>query len=155
MPSIEQYYTNESDYLKAIDLSPGNKYKMTITGNNILEFDDNGIKKRKIAIHFKETTKRLTLNKTNGTTIAHVYGDEVNNWVGKNIFIYNTKVSYGDKMVDAIRVEMPLVEGEMQPNVMINEETPLNDFTQNTGIISEGLISDNESNKGFDDDIPF
>jgi len=130
MPSINQYYQNESEYLKAADLTPGKKFNMTITGNSITEFEDNGIKKQKIILHFSQTAKKLTLNKTNGTTIAHVYGDEVDNWKGKNIFIFSVKVSFADKMVDAIRVEMPLAEGHMQEDVMVSTTTPVSDFTQ-------------------------
>ena len=158
MPSINQYYQNESEYLKAADLMPGKKFNMTITGNSITEFEDNGIKKRKIVLHFSQTDKKLTLNKTNGTAIAHVYGDEVDNWAGKNIFIFSVKVSFADKMVDAIRIEMPLAEGHMQENVTVNATTPVSDFAQppqssqaSPSPTGEMNIDDGTNN----DDIPF
>lgn len=151
MPNINQYYQSESDYLKASDLKAGQKFKLTITGNCITEFNDN---KDKISLEFAQTGKRLVLNKTNATTIAHVHGDEADAWNGKDIFIFSTKVSYGDKMVDAIRVEMPLVEGTIQEDVSIRENTPAEDF-QAPQAGKVGALRSKDQTSDYDDDIPF
>lgn len=70
--------------------------------------DDDDKKKRpqiKIAIEFEEFDQPLLLNKTNATTIAGLYGNDTDDWIGQRIGIYATEVNFGKKMVGAIRVK--------------------------------------------------
>lgn len=130
MVDVTQYYNNESSYLKAEDLEVGKKYAITISGIDAVEFEQDGKKSTKLALKFKEAEKKLTLNKTNAMVISAVLGPESDHWVGKKIYVYRTKVSYGDKMVDAVRVDMPLVEASMprhqapQPQPMQHRSQP-------------------------------
>lgn len=55
-------------------------------------------------LYFRELDKGLVLNKTNSNTIAGLYGDDTDDWKGKQVTLYATEVQFQDKMVDAIRV---------------------------------------------------
>lgn len=55
-------------------------------------------------VYLKGWTKKWVLNKTNAHTIAEMYGPEVMNWIGKPIALYPTRVPFGNKTVDAIRI---------------------------------------------------
>ncbi len=142
MVDVTKYYNNESAYLRAEDLEAGKKYPVTISHIDAVEFEQDGKKSTKLALSFKEAEKKLTLNKTNAMVISSVHGGESDHWVGKKIYVYRAKVQFGDKMVDAVRVDMPLVEASMPkqsappqrqaPAPMHRDETP-----------------------PFDDDIPF
>lgn len=113
MVDINQYYANESAYLKAEDLEVGKKYPLTIAGVEAVEFMQDNKKSVKLALSFGEAEKKLTLNKTNAMVISAVHGGESDHWVGKKIYVYRARVQFGDKMVDAVRVDMPMVEASM------------------------------------------
>ena len=70
-------------------------------------------RKKKIALSFQNKEKSLVLNKTNAIAIAHVYGPECKDWLGKQIILYSTKVDYAGQMVDAIRVRV-VVQGDSE-----------------------------------------
>jgi hypothetical protein len=93
-----------SNYLKAEDLR-GRDVTLTISGAEILEFkDDDGFQKKKVVLSFFRTDKRFVCNATNRTVIAEMLGDETDEWTGQKITLYPTKVSFGNKRVDAVRV---------------------------------------------------
>jgi hypothetical protein len=51
--------------------------------------------------------KDFVLNTTNGGTIADAYGDEINDWIGKEITLYQDRCSMKGRMVDCVRVRIP------------------------------------------------
>lgn len=104
--NINDIYTSESNFLKASDLPAGREIPVIISAFEEIEMDQ----KRKIALRFEGKEKGLVLNKTNAMAIAHVNGNDTNDWTGKKIFIYSTKVDYAGQMVDAIRVRPASVE---------------------------------------------
>ena len=90
-----------SDYLKAADLQ-GRAVKVTIGGLTHEEIGDSA----KPVLHFVGKDRGLVLNKTNANMIAEVLGsDETDDWEGKTITLYATKVDYQGRRVDAIRVQ--------------------------------------------------
>lgn len=139
MVDVNQYYSNESAYLKAEDLEQGKKYPLTIAGVDAVEFTQDGKRSVKLALSFHEAEKKLTLNKTNAMVISSVHGPESDHWLGKKIYVYRAKVQFGDKMVDAVRVDMPLVEASM-PRAQVRAAMP---------------DSRPMPPPDFDDDIPF
>lgn len=141
MVDVTQYYNNESAYLKAEDLEPGKKYPLTISGVEAVEFNQDGKKSVKLALSFSNTEKKLTLNKTNAMVISSVHGPESDHWAGQKIYVYRAKVQFGDKMVDAVRVDMPLVEASIP-----RQQAP-----------QRQAMPDNRPTppSDFDDDIPF
>jgi hypothetical protein len=111
MVDVTKYYESKSSTLKASDLPAGKEIPVTISGIEEAEFDDKdngGGKTKKLVLKFQGKEKGLALNKTNATTIAAACGPNTEQWIGKRIFIYATKVQFGDSMVDAIRCRAEL-----------------------------------------------
>lgn len=65
-----------------------------------------GRKSKKPVVYMRGTEKGFALNATNGKTIAGMYGNIVENWVGKKITLYKsmTRSPQGDGDVECIRV---------------------------------------------------
>lgn len=103
MPDYRTMY-DESEYVAAADLK-GRDVTLTIAscvGGVIV--GERGRKTKKPVVHFKEAKKGLALNKTNGKTIARLYGPEVAGWAGKRITLFPTQTDSKDGVVDCIRV---------------------------------------------------
>jgi len=104
-----------SNWLRAADLT-GHSVKVTIAGGALEDIGDG----EKPVISFLDKQKGLVLNKTNANMIVEYYGDETAGWIGKEIELYPTKVSFQGKLVDCIRVRVeqappPVAEGEEPP----------------------------------------
>src|SRR3990167_4853508 len=95
-----------SNFLKAEDLE-GAELKLTISSVEIREYEEKGYKKRKPVLSFHGTDKKLVSNKTNSLMIAEHHGSSIEGWVNKEIIIFPTRVDFGGKMTDAIRVRPP------------------------------------------------
>ncbi len=101
MPKTGDMYP--SRYLKASDCEDGD---ITLTIKEIRQerigqgrdADDKWI------LFFEEEEKGLVLNKTNTNTIAKLYGDDTDDWDGKQVTLFSTEVSFQGDMVEAIRV---------------------------------------------------
>lgn len=97
------------DFLKAADLK-GKEVKLTISGigMELLGAGDSGEQKKKPVLSFKQTDKRLVLNKTNATILATSYGDDTDGWINQTITLYPARVPFKGVMQDAIRLrELP------------------------------------------------
>ena len=76
------------------------------------ELTSEGNKKDKLPlITFKGEPKLFGVNKTNGKTIAAMYGRDVRNWAGKSITIYPTTTKFGPNTVGCIRVRPNVPSG--------------------------------------------
>lgn len=68
-------------------------------------------KEQKLVLHFRELEGRkqgeprmMCLNKTNAKTIAKLYGNDVEQWVGKRITLYATTcLAFGER-VECVRI---------------------------------------------------
>jgi hypothetical protein len=89
-----------SKFVQASDLN-GREVRLTIAS---LSFEKMTDQSDKLCVYFRGTDKGLILNKTNASTIAEMYGDDTDSWIGKQITIFPTKVDFQGKRVDAIRV---------------------------------------------------
>lgn len=65
------------------------------------EVSDNEMKP---VVYFHGKQKGMVLNKTNAEMIAHLYGDETDNWRGQPVDLYTTMVTFGNKSQLGIRV---------------------------------------------------
>ena len=93
-----------SDFVKAADLG-GKDVTKTIKSVTIDELTmRGGRKEKKPVIRFSDAEKKLVLNKTNATVIAKMYGNETDNWVGKQITMYPTTTTFGADTTDCIRI---------------------------------------------------
>lgn len=59
---------------------------------------------KKPIIRFKGKRKHLVCNVTNAATIASLYGNHVEKWVGQRITLYPTTTTFGRDTVDCVRI---------------------------------------------------
>jgi hypothetical protein len=90
-----------SKYVQASDLA-GREVKVVIKGVQNEEMRDGSLKP---VLYFHGTDKGLVLNKTNGGTIADMFGDDTDGWTNRSITLYPTRVDFQGNRVDAIRVK--------------------------------------------------
>ena len=93
-----------SAYLKAADL---NGRRITIQMDRV-EMEDIG-GDHKPVLYFLGTDKKMVLNKTNASEIIDTYGDETESWRGQTIELYEARVEFQGKKVNAIRVNAMLM----------------------------------------------
>jgi len=93
-----------SEYLRAADLN-GRNVMVVIDRTEMAEL---GGGDHKPVLYFKGKDKGLVLNKTNANNIATVYGDDTDDWEGKDIVLFTAMVDFQGKTVEAIRVRAPM-----------------------------------------------
>lgn len=93
-----------SKYLKADDLD--GDVVVYITKAEMEQLGQGKDAEDKIILYFKGMDKGLAVNKTNAGTIAKLYGDDTDGWVGKPITLFATEVEFKGDMVMAIRVRL-------------------------------------------------
>jgi hypothetical protein len=87
-------------FFKATDLEAGKDVVLTIATVVMESVGDD----ERLVISFTDSDQKLPLNKTNGAILIELYGDETDDWEGKKIAIYRTKVDFQGKRVDALRI---------------------------------------------------
>lgn len=127
MPSINDLYP--SKWLVAADLSGPTAVTIERVTVETMKGQDGKADEPKPIVFFSELSKGLVCNKTNARTIATFYGDDTDDWCGEKITIYPTKVSWGSKMVDAIRVDtkLPKRAKKGQPEPVAARPAPSDD----------------------------
>jgi len=71
-------------FLKAGELQ-GRFVTLTIADLDLEELESDAGKKIKGVLSFKETTKQIPLNKTNGICLREMFGRKVSEWIGKRV----------------------------------------------------------------------
>lgn len=177
MLSINDFYKNESDYLKASDIPVGKKVRLTIERVGRVTFNEGkSDQKIKICISFVGKKKKFAANKTNSLIISSVLGDDAEQWPGKEIFLFTGPVSMGDKMVPGLKVEMPMEEAglaaESAPSLNQGSSQPIQQAAQQPAPQQQPAVvqqqqptqsaplqgQTNQATDNFDDfdqDIPF
>ena len=115
----------DKDFIGAWDLQGGD---MTVTikkvkGGELTSVG--GRKSKKPVVFMAHTEKGFALNATNGKTIASLYGNFTEKWVGKQITLYKsmTRSPDGSGDVECIRVRPTVPEGEgLAPKAKITPE---------------------------------
>lgn len=134
MPKIGEMFG--SSFLKASDIGRARVGVVIedVTQEHLGEDD-------KWVLAFKGKDKKLVLNRTNASIIEEVlHSDDSDDWIGKKIVLYATKVDFQGKRVDAIRVSDDVRDypkGKPAPKVEAEESEPASDFVAG------------------DDDVPF
>lgn len=65
-------------------------------------------KEEKLTLQFAEVEQGLILNRTNLKTLAGLWGDETESWLGKKIEIYvDEAIAFRGKVVAGLRVRIP------------------------------------------------
>jgi hypothetical protein len=62
----------------------------------------------KPVLYFSGEKKGLMLNKTNAKRITHLYGEESEDWIGKEIVLYPDMTDLRGEPVETIRVRGPI-----------------------------------------------
>jgi len=101
MPKLNEIYGG--NYLKAEDLKDHGAVNVVIENVSITEMEDG---KKKAVLHFKGKEKTLPLNVTNANMLDELLGsDDTDDWIGRRICLYTTKVDFQGKRVLAIRIK--------------------------------------------------
>jgi hypothetical protein len=102
----------QSKHLSAADVEDGD-LEVVIASVGIEQFDDGN----KLLVKFQNMDKGLVANKTNSNRIALLYGDDTDEWVGREIVLYQDMVDMQGKTTKAIRVRGP-AKKRMEPQRM-------------------------------------
>lgn len=97
---LSQLYPSE--WLRASDLN-GQDATLTIAGISVETMPGDDGKKQPV-LWFRETDKKFGLNRTNGSHLGEMLGEETDTWVGKRVTLFPTRVDFQGKRVDAIRL---------------------------------------------------
>jgi hypothetical protein len=97
-----------SNYLKASDIGT-ETWRVTIDDIKVEELSNPQTNQRqeKPVLYFRRIKKGLVLNVTNSRAIEAVYGDEMDDWIGKEIRLFTREVEARGETVQAIRVRVP------------------------------------------------
>jgi arabinogalactan endo-1,4-beta-galactosidase len=126
-----------SEYLKAADLQ-GHNIRVVI---DRVEMRDIGGDEKPV-LFFQGKEKGVVLNKTNSTNIAIAYGDETDEWTGKEVILFEAMVDFQGRSVAAIRIRPPAAKDRPKPALKV-ASTP-----------AQAQPSENPA-APFDDNIPF
>lgn len=98
-----------SEFVAAVEFQ-GKDVTLTIANVELadLMMADRSTQKKPI-LRFKETPKKLVLNKTNSGAIAELHGTEARKWIGKRVTLYPTTCMAFGKKADCIRVRERIV----------------------------------------------
>ena len=95
-----------SKYVKAEDLSSGPQ-TVAIRELVVEEIGQGKSRESKGVLYFHGRDKGLVLNVTNCRAIEDAYGVETDDWSGKSIELFSTKVPFKGDLVDGVRVRVP------------------------------------------------
>ncbi len=109
-----------SRYLKAADLH-GREVACVISHVATELMEGQHGREQKAVVNFRGKEKGLVLNQVNANTIADAYGDETDDWSGCTIILYPTRTQFGSKMVDCVRIRVPVRTGAALPPTPIEE----------------------------------
>ena len=115
-----------SNYLRAVDIK-GKDVSVTIESFKIESIGQGGDSKELPCLRFRGKDAGFVLNKTNANIIQVAFGDETDNWAGKQIELYVTQVGYKGEMVDGIRCRIPQQQEQAQPVNLDAPDVPQDD----------------------------
>jgi hypothetical protein len=93
-----------SKWLKAADLQ-GRTIRVTI--RTVLMEAVGGGSDQKPILYFQGKERGVVLNRTNAVMIAHYYGQDTDQWPGREVELYTETVPFQGRMVSALRVRVP------------------------------------------------
>jgi hypothetical protein len=62
---------------------------------------------RKMVLYFQGMKKGMICNRTNADRIAHLYGPDNDDWIGREIVLYSELTNYQGRAMDGLRVRAP------------------------------------------------
>jgi arabinogalactan endo-1,4-beta-galactosidase len=115
-----------SNYLRAADLQ-GRRVRVQISR---VQMEDIG-GDHKPVMYFQGKEKGMVLNKTNANAIGMFYGDEMDDWTGKMIELFEAMVDFQGKTTPAIRLKVipdaakvaQMTPAQPEPQRLVTAET--------------------------------
>lgn len=133
----------ERDYIFAFDLN-GKDVAVTISRVEAgVLASAGGRKTKKPIVYFDGKEKGLALNSTNAKTIAAMYGNYTEKWIGKSITLYPTTTQMGGETVECIRIRPSAPgKGRSKPDLAeaIRKEMDATDAAEIEQIEREGTV---------------
>lgn len=94
----------QNDYLAAVEFN-GKNPTLTIGGVKVVSLEgEDGQKKGRPVVFFKEVKRGWVLCKTTATCLAQMFTPETEQWVGKRVTLYAAQVQVGKERKPGIRV---------------------------------------------------
>tara|TARA_Y100000361_G_C11147726_1_gene339100 strand:+ start:891 stop:1367 length:477 start_codon:yes stop_codon:yes gene_type:complete len=109
MPRVSAIY-GSSELLKSEDIGD-RRVPVTIESVGEKQFDDGD----KLILQFVGKDKALVLNRTNANAIRSAYGDEADNWVGKDITLYSAPTMFKGTETKGLRVSIDPQQAPSKP----------------------------------------
>lgn len=105
---LDDIYKSNSDTLKAADLKREDgtpiEVQVTISEVGTIDYAKEGEDpKVQVLLGLAGKDKGFSLNKTNTDVIRAAYGDNTDDWIGKQIVIFPTTTSYEGRSVPCLR----------------------------------------------------
>jgi hypothetical protein len=89
---------------------------------------------KKGIVRFSDSEFELTLNKTNGTCLASMFGKSLDNWIGKRVTLCSEVTNFGRDKVDAVRVfGSPDIANDMNVTIQMPKRKPQVRVLKRTG----------------------
>ena len=98
-----RFYEDRSNYLNVSQLL-GSELDVEIDHVEVEVMGQD--REKKLVLYFKNRTKGLPLNVTNYKTLASARGPETDDWIGIKVTLFQTKVEFDGKEVDAVRMRV-------------------------------------------------
>jgi hypothetical protein len=137
-----------SEYLKAADLQ-GNNVRVTIDRVEMRDVGDDN----KPVLFFQGKDKGVVLNKTNANNIAIAYGDDTEDWTGREVILYEAMVDFQGRSVAAIRIRPPAAKD--RPMRRLGEDQTQRSVATPLKVAAAGGGTRSENPADPSDDIPF
>ena len=112
-----------SPYLACAELE-GQELSLVIVRLEMEEFMNEGKKVHKPVLYFQNEEKGFVVNKTNWEIIASHYGEDSDDWLGKEIILTPSTALFGGKTVPSIRVRVPLKQAPARQQFRKPETSP-------------------------------
>jgi hypothetical protein len=111
-----------SKHLTAEALGAGARVRVRIASVEMAKLGSD----TKPVVYFQGKQKGLALNPTNNTALIDLLGPESDDWIGREIVLYTTKVDYQGRRVLGIRVDaVPATESPRQPSPQPKPQPPV------------------------------
>lgn len=119
---FSEAFATESKYVKSDDLK-GRRVPVVIESYQHEVVGQGDDARRKVILYFQGKTKGMVCNPTNGARIADMYGEDMDDWIGREIVLVVERVPFAGKMVPGIRVHRPEKRAPQQQNGPQREHT--------------------------------
>lgn len=137
-----------SSFLKADDLN-NQSVTVEISSVELTELGQGRDKETKLLVSFRGKEKKLVCNKTNASTIAKLYGDDTDGWIGNKVTLQPREVEFQGDMVLAIRVSL------MKPGATAAKPVTKPAAKAASDAVREPNENEAQGQGGESDDVPF